>query len=104
MPISTKVADPTATSTLVRSPPERCRYWRSAPISVPSTNAPSRLISESKNSGHEKALSALMEAPPSWHQCSPVELAYPRACVLVKSLAASSRGVYARLEARWSDL
>src|ERR1700758_1031154 len=50
--MSTKVAAPTATSTWVRKPPPRCRYWRSAPISVPSTKAANRLTSESRKSGN----------------------------------------------------
>src|SRR5438067_8477050 len=47
---STKAAAPTATSTLVRSPTVRWRYCRSAPISVPSTNAVARLTSVSMKS------------------------------------------------------
>lgn len=49
MPRSTKAAAPTATSTLVRSPAVRWRYWRSAPIRVPSTNAATRLTTVSRN-------------------------------------------------------
>src|SRR5580698_6012088 len=50
MPMSTKVAAPTATSTWVRRPPPRWRYWRSAPIRVPRMNAAARLTSESRKS------------------------------------------------------
>ena len=39
MPISENAAAPSATSTLVRSPAERCRHCRSSPIAVPSTKA-----------------------------------------------------------------
>ncbi|MNW03672.1 hypothetical protein D3C71_1996420 [compost metagenome] len=41
--LSTKIAAPTATSTLVRSPAVRWRYWRSSPIKVPNTKAVTRL-------------------------------------------------------------
>jgi hypothetical protein len=35
---------------MARNPPPRCLYWRSAPISAPSTNAAKRLSSESRKS------------------------------------------------------
>lgn len=55
MPRSVKAAAPTATSTLVRRPAVRCRYWRSAPIMVPSTKAQTRLKTELRNSPAWKA-------------------------------------------------
>jgi len=44
MPKSTNAAAPTATSAFVRKPADRCRYWRSAPISVPKAKAAARQI------------------------------------------------------------
>src|SRR5689334_14113926 len=61
---STKAAAPTATSTLVRRPAVRCRYCRSAPISVPSTKATARLSSVSKKSAVWKVVRNFIAAAP----------------------------------------
>ena len=48
---------------MARNPPPRCLYWRSAPISAPSTNAAKRLTSESRKSPKRQRTSAGMPCP-----------------------------------------
>ena len=58
--MSTKIAAPTATSTLVRNPAVRWRYWRSKPIKPPRIKAALRLTSVSTSEVRLILLSACM--------------------------------------------
>src|ERR1700730_17600284 len=63
MPRSTNPAAPVATSTLVRSPAVRWRYCRSAPISIPQTNAMPRLAVEWRSSHRSSVANTAIDRP-----------------------------------------
>ncbi|KWV87632.1 hypothetical protein PFLmoz3_02715 [Pseudomonas fluorescens] len=65
--MSTKIAAPTATSTLVRKPAVRWRYWRSNPMRPPRINAALRLTTVSTR---ELRLMLLIACIRNLHECS----------------------------------